>query len=371
MARKNIEFCPETTVTTFVADRLVRWQPSPDKPPRLIGMTLIALLLNAIILALSAPAGAQSLNWYKRTKQFLDPAAAEQFAAAKRARTSADAGLFDKSLAPSLASAFSSPPNMSIERILHTATKLMDGRVLVTGGFDNSFTTLASADLYNPNTNTWAPAAPMNVARSSHTATRLPDGRVLVTGGSDDDDNSLITTEIYNPNTNTWTFAAPLAAKRDSHAALLLPTTGKVLVTGGQSVTQSPPNTFVLFPLASAELYDPNANTWSGTASLVTAREAHTMTLLTDGTVLVVGGDSYVATPDFIETTLSSAERYNPASGTWSSAGGMSTPRLAHSATRLQNGNVLVAGGDNFSRNDAASTLSFTPLASVETYTPP
>jgi len=69
-------------------------------------------------------------------------------------------------------------------------------------------------------------------------------------------------------------------------------------------------------------------------------RACHTATLLPNGQVLVTGG---YTTSGF----TSSAELYNPSTGTWTTARSMSTPRALHAATLLQNGKVLVAGGRN------------------------
>ena len=104
---------------------------------------------------------------------------------------------------------------------------------------------------------------------------------------------------------------------------------GKVLVAGGYNGGAV---------LSSAELYDPASGTWSATGSLTTARYGHTATLLPNGKVLVAGGYDGV-------NVLSSAELYDPASGTWSATGSLTTARYGHTATLLPNGKVLVAGG--------------------------
>jgi hypothetical protein len=109
----------------------------------------------------------------------------------------------------------------------------------------------------------------------------------------------------------------------------LLPN-GKVLVAGGYGDTS----------IASGELYDPASGTWTATGSLATARSSFTATLLSDGEVLVAGGQS-VGTSG----ALASAELYDPASGTWTSTGSLITGRLVHTATLLPDGKVLVAAG--------------------------
>ena len=81
---------------------------------------------------------------------------------------------------------------------------------------------------------------------------------------------------------------------------------------------------------------------WSPTGALVVARSRHTATLLPDGRVLVVGGQ----TIDLAGiTTTATAELYDPLTGTWSPTGSMTTPRSRHTTILLLDGKVLVAGG--------------------------
>ncbi|HEY3322841.1 MAG TPA: kelch repeat-containing protein [Planctomycetota bacterium] len=129
-----------------------------------------------------------------------------------------------------------------------------------------------------------------------------------------------------------WTTTDSMAIVRREHTATLLPS-GKVLVAGGYNTTT--------YYLSSAELYDPATGTWTATGSLATGRHDHTATLLLNGKVLVVGGSyGYGA--------LSSAEVYDPATGAWTSTGSLGTARASHTATLLPNGKVLVAGGYNW-----------------------
>ncbi len=80
-------------------------------------------------------------------------------------------------------------------------------------------------------------------------------------------------------------------------------------------------------------------NTWSSAGSMTQTREEHTATLLEDGRVLVAGGSIDG------QTNLASAELYDPATGTWTAAAPMTSGRSYHTATLLKNGKVLVAGG--------------------------
>ena len=78
---------------------------------------------------------------------------------------------------------------------------------------------------------------------------------------------------------------------------------------------------------------------WRTTGSLNTARYDHTATLLQNGMVLVAGGlDNHGG-------ASASAELYDPASRTWTATGSLNFARYEHTATLLQNGMVLVAGG--------------------------
>ena len=105
---------------------------------------------------------------------------------------------------------------------------------------------------------------------------------------------------------------------------------GKVLIAGGIGVGGV---------LSSAELYDPNSGTWTTTVSMTNSRAGHTATLLPNGKVLVTGGWGNGG-------VNASAELFDPATGTWAlTKTGMSTARAYHTATLLPNGQVLVVGG--------------------------
>jgi trimeric autotransporter adhesin len=161
----------------------------------------------------------------------------------------------------------------------------------------------------------------------------------------------------------TWTVTGSLNTPRELHTATLM-TDGTVLVAGGQGSS--------INPLSSAEIYDPNTTTWTLTGSLNTARIYHTATLLPNGTVLVAAGQDGSHFGPMPASTLSSAEIYDPNTNGWSLTGSLNTARQYHTATLLPNGTVLAAGGQN-SNNYAMSsaeiydpnTSSWTPTGSM------
>jgi hypothetical protein len=233
----------------------------------------------------------------------------------------------------------------------HTATLLTGGKVLLAGGICGTSRTTGIVEIYDPIENTWTTAASMSTARYSRTATLLANGKVLVAGGEYADPvtpgTPLASAEIYDPLADTWTSIASMSTSRAAPIAALLPN-GKVLVAGGAASTGN---------LASAELYDPAAGTWSAAAGMATPRYSATATLLQNGIVLVVGG----------ETIGLNAELYDPAANTWAATGSMSTVRVYHTTTLLANGKVLVTGGEATPALFLASTEIYDPAANAWT----
>ena len=240
--------------------------------------------------------------------------------------------------------AFINTGSLTTARSGHTATLLLDGRVLVAGGFDGS-TSVASAELYDPASGTWTPTGSLTKGRGIHTATLLPNGQVLVAGG-DNGTFSMSGAELYDPASGTWTATGNLATERESHTATLLPS-GQVHIAGGLTWWTD----YIVGIHASAELYDPVSGTWTATGSLATGRTSHTATLLPNGQELVAGGFN------FASGYLTSAELYDPQSGTWTTTGSLATAYYVPTATLLPNGQVLVAGGDGTSGYLASAEL--------------
>ncbi|MEO0422568.1 MAG: kelch repeat-containing protein [Pseudomonadota bacterium] len=240
--------------------------------------------------------------------------------------------------------AWSSAGGTASTRFDHTATLLIDGRVLAVGGDELSMdcectTFLGDVDLYDPNTNAWQSIQALGTPRFGHTATRLADGRVLVSGGYGgvpdtlaDTGSALASAEIFDPASETWSDAEPMTTARVNHTAVML-SSGRVLIVGGEADGTT---------LLSVEIYDPGTDTWSSAASLSEARQQHAAALLRNGDVLVVGGFNNVSSALFgVET----AERYDPTLDAWTSVGSFTTPRQGFILERLADGRVLLNGG--------------------------
>jgi len=242
-----------------------------------------------------------------------------------------------------------------------SATLLPDGRLLVAGGLDWAGA-VSSAELFDVVTMTSTLTGSMHQRRGGFTANLLSAGKVLVAGGTipDPDPDGYVlstnSTELFDAATGLWSVGAPMSAARDKHTATLLEN-GKILVAGGRNYGALGGNDGVL---GSAEFYDPTTGTWIPTGSLAVTRDDHTATLLQDGRVLVAGGESrYI---DGQSVVTASAELYDPLAGAWQRVGDMQTPRSGHTATRLPDGRVLVVGG--------WGVETIEPLASAELFDP-
>lgn len=269
---------------------------------------------------------------------------------------------------------WSSGPAMNLGRMGHTATPLLTGQVLIVGGdtVQPGMPTVAtnSVELFDPATNSWRAGAAASLAREHHTATILPDGRVLIVGGETTDPSSgqqriLASAELYDPRTNSWSQIADLGRPRVGHTATVLPD-GRVVVSGGETVAADRQRDVT----PAVEIFDPTSNSWTETGSLATGRAGHTANLLPDGRILIAGGQTaatrggrlqFVAAGAAILSSAST-EIFDPQAGSWQPAASLGTPRTDHSATLLPSGQLLVVGG--YGPNGV------TPLGTAERYDP-
>jgi hypothetical protein len=201
-------------------------------------------------------------------------------------------------------------------------TSLPSGKILVAGG-DNG-TPVATAVLYTEGADSYAPAgtAPagaMKVGRARHTATRLASGKVLLAGGT-----AAASAEIYDPVANTFTvLASPMVAPRSGHIAALLPD-NRVLLVGGSTAT--------------AEIFDPATSTFSATGSAGGVRTGGQAIVLKSGNVMIAGGVGGAG-------ITGSVEIFDVATKTFVAQPGLTFARTGHGAALLPNGDVMVFGG--------------------------
>src|SRR5437016_9900957 len=253
-----------------------------------------------------------------------------------------------------------------VPRTGHAATVLADGRVLITGGRDGAGTIVATAEIFDPATETSTAVGALVTARVSHTATLLPNGRVLIAGGTSAT-GSLSSAEIFdpaNPGAGFRVLSATMGAARAGHTATLLKD-GTVLIAGGDVA-------------GTAEIFDPTTETFSSTLLTMAApRIGHTATLFSNDSVLLAGGNTdsmELFTPADQKFTLDSQvmsavhtgqeaislsdtrlfffggdalntiEEFNPSADTLTVDGTMDAP--ASSTTLLANGKILVLRPD-------------------------
>jgi Kelch motif len=205
-----------------------------------------------------------------------------------------------------------------------------------------------SAELYDPKSGKFQPTGDMLVARVGHAAVLLRSGKVLIAGGWIGH-GVTDEAELYNPATGQFTAIAHMIAKRSRPGATLL-RDGNVLITGGGADSDGPGST-----IASAEIFDASTLKFRATAPMHAARIAHSATLLPDGRVLVAGGRG--------SKVNDTAELYDPKSGTFRETGRMTAARYKHTSGLLPDGRVLLAGGSD--ERDWHGTLS-----SAEIYDP-
>jgi hypothetical protein len=239
---------------------------------------------------------------------------------------------------------------------------LSDGKVLVMGGFsmDSDQTPLRTAEIYDPTTRQFTRTGDMVVSRGCATTVRMSDGKVLIAGGDwaygSRATDSYVTAEVFDPGTGKFTATGSMSTGRDCAAGALLPD-GRVLVSGGDTGSVT---------VGTADVYDPKTRTFAPTGNMAIGRFSHSAIALADGRVLITGGliePGVIASvdPGILAVTdqsyLDSAELYNPNTGKFTKIGPMLSRRVGHTATLLEDGRVLLAGGNL----DATSAEAYVP----------
>ncbi|WP_426340396.1 kelch repeat-containing protein [Pseudoduganella sp. S-14] len=226
--------------------------------------------------------------------------------------------------------------SMTVPRMLHQASALPDGRILLTGGVSTPGAPIyASTEIYDPVTGQFTPAAPMLTARREHASVTLQDGRILVAGGMTPAGAYTNTAEIYDPATGQWTAAGNMNSMRFRTIARLLPD-GRVMVMGKDGYSTG----------GYADIFNPATGTFSKTGNFVENSGWHGLVVLADGRVMKVGGEASTAPAPYAPYSTR-AEIWDPATNLWSATGPMSIGRSTIEPVLLADGKVLVAGGRN------------------------
>ncbi|HQP34708.1 MAG TPA: kelch repeat-containing protein, partial [Polyangiaceae bacterium] len=216
---------------------------------------------------------------------------------------------------------------MAAARRHHAASILPSGKLLVAGGTTDGNDALASCEVLDPATGTWASAASMNVARREHAAVLMPDGNVLVSGGVTSGGMTQFSAEVYIESSNQWINVPNMKLNRYSHTASLLHD-GRVIVAS----------------YGSAEIYNPATNAWADPLTMVgPSLEDHSAVVLGDGRLMLVGGGG---------SAKNSAVLFDPKLGTWVGASAIPNEHFWFDAVLLATGEVMAVNGNTSGVSD-------------------
>jgi hypothetical protein len=239
------------------------------------------------------------------------------------------------------------------------AVLLSDGRVLVAGGLTkngNNDAPSKAAALFDPATNQWTATGNLNVARAESTAIRLSDGRVLISGGEDLTVNLLTSNEVYDPATGAFSAFGNLSVPRMNESAVLL-SNGSVMVAGGAtgsidaqraeiigggqifnwlgpwhgevSLTRMSDHTILALFDDQAWVLDETTFSWTNIAGPLLPRRGQKVIRMDDGRLLMLGGQISVPNPSGVGVTNADTalvELFDPVAGVWSATGSLSRP---------------------------------------------
>ena len=224
---------------------------------------------------------------------------------------------------------------MTQPRYQHAATLLLNGRVLIAGGYAELLPTFTeppppntvfpqpkrhiSAEIFDPETGTSSPTGDMTVGRYSDNGILLPDGRVLIVPGY-----GHLPIEMYDPHSGRFDVVAHVPSNAMISTATLLPS-GRVFVTA----------------MEHTGVFDPDARAFTSIFAMDHRRRLHTASLMKDGRVLIVGGIRGGIEDGMVGRNLI----YDPSSKAFAEAGNLQFDRLFHKAVLLQDGRVLIIGG--------------------------
>ena len=243
-----------------------------------------------------------------------------------------------------------SDSHLSEVRQGETAALLQDGTVLIVGGGEADRAVPASggsaAEIFDPDTGSVTQVGPTLDPHTDGRAILLADGRVLIGGGTDPHLGTTAQPEIYDPASQTFKRTASTADVWGPLNRAVPLDDGRVLIVGGRTAADGGVDT-------AADVFDPATEQFTPTGPMAINHRPWTATRLSDGRVLLVGGWEW--DPDRrIGPVTDAAQIYDPATGTFTLAGRMPTPRVGHSAVLLDDGDVLIMGGNAEGQMDPA-----------------
>jgi hypothetical protein len=250
-------------------------------------------------------------------------------------------------------------------------------------------TALATAELYDPATDTWSATSPLRFARFGAAAVALADGRVLVVGSSptndvwdhrwvDLDDRAQLTAEIYDPGSGRFSLTGELpgvdwtaVAGAHTYAGVIRIGSLVALAGGGALLVGRTEQSEGAFAIRSLR-FDAASGAWTEIDRVLYASPPQTTGMVTEvepghsrmdmlaassvgGQVLLAGG-AILTTADSYETTAE-AVLFDPETGQWTAAPPMPEPRAGGAAVTLGDGAVLLVGGytHTMPRNESCS----------------
>lgn len=221
--------------------------------------------------------------------------------------------------------------SLNIARVGHAMVVLPNGDVLVSGSEAHSMQ--ASCEIYELSTGKWRYTTPMNVRRALHILVLLNTGKVLAIGGLFEK-----SCEIFDPQTEIWDLTDSMNVSRNWGGFTTTNLQDNRILVAGDLTQDSIGGPFIF--LSDCEIFDPATEKWIIVSQMNLGRSNHTATILNDGRVLVAGGNT-----DAFQTA--ECELFNPINNTWNVISPMLEPRYSHAAILLKNGNVLISGGTN------------------------
>jgi len=215
-----------------------------------------------------------------------------------------------------------------------TSSAVVNGKIYVIGGGATwNGPALSVVEEYNPTTDTWMKKADMSNARQVPSSVAVK-GKIYTIGGSQDGGlTSVPTIEEYDPVTDRWVKKADMPTPRGALSTSVV--NGKIYAIGG--CLKAAGVTGV--PTAAVEEYNPETDTWTKKADMLTTPRWYHSSSVVNGKIYVFGGTS-----DIRKAIFSIVEEYDPVTDTWTRKTDMPTPRDWH-CTSASGGRIYAFGG--------------------------